>query len=95
MVKIIWTDLASKDLKSIHNYIAQDSKFYASRYIQKLISRVDQLEKFPSSGKIVPEFNDENIRELIEGNYRLVYKINSDYIGILRIHHSARILRTI
>ncbi|MEO5910871.1 MAG: type II toxin-antitoxin system RelE/ParE family toxin [Pelobium sp.] len=95
MVIIIWTDLAVNDLKSIHDYIAQDSKFYAQRYIQKLTSRVDQLQKFPESGKIVPEFNTESIRELIEGNYRLVYKIKSEYIGILRVHHAARILRNI
>ena len=95
MVKIIWTDFAIEDLKSIHEYIARDSRFYANRYIEKLILRVDQLEEFPNSGRIVPEFNNESIRELIEGNYRLVYKINTDYLGILRVHHSARILKNI
>lgn len=95
MVKIIWTDFAIDDLKSIHEYIARDSKFYADRYIDKLISRIDDLENFPKMGKVVPEFNIENIRELIEGNYRLVYKINPDYIGILRVHHSARILKSL
>ena len=95
MVKIIWTDLAISDLKSIHDYIAKDSKFYAKRYVQKLISRVNQLENFPNSGKIVSEFNNKNIKELIEGNYRIVYKINTDHIGIVRVHHSAKILRNI
>lgn len=72
MVKVIWTDFAIEDLKSIHDYIAQDSKAYASRFIEKIIQRVDQLEMHPKSGRIVPEFNLDTIRELIEGNYRIV-----------------------
>ncbi|HEY6435854.1 MAG TPA: type II toxin-antitoxin system RelE/ParE family toxin [Ignavibacteriaceae bacterium] len=74
MVKVIWTDFAIEDLKSIHDYIAQDSKAYASRFIEKVIQRVDQLEMHPKSGRIVPEFNLDTIRELIEGNYRIVYQ---------------------
>lgn len=95
MVKLIWTDLSIDDLKSIHEYISKDSKFYADRFVEKLISRIDQLENFPNSGRIVPEFGQETIRELIEGNYRIVYKINKDHIGIARIHHAARLLKEI
>lgn len=95
MVKIVWTDIAIEDLKTIHDYIVQDSKLYADRFINKLISRVDQLENFPISGRIVPEFGNENIRELIEGNYRIVYKIKPNHIGIVRIHHAARQLKGI
>jgi toxin ParE1/3/4 len=95
MVKVIWTDFAIEDLRSIHDYIAQDSKTYASRFIEKIILRVDQLETHPKSGRIVPEFNIDTIRELIEGNYRIVYKINPDYVGIVRIHHSASPLKHI
>jgi len=90
MVKVIWTEFAISDMKLIHEYISKDSKFYANRFINKIISRVDQLETFPKSGRVVPEFNSDVIRELIEGNYRIVYKINSDHIGIVRIHHSSR-----
>ena len=93
MVKTVWTDVAIDDLKSIHEHISRDSKFYADRFIDKLISRVDQLEKYPESGRMVPEFQNETIRELIEGNYRIVYKINPDHIGIVRVHHSARELK--
>lgn len=95
MVKIVWTDLAIEDLKIIHDYIVQDSRLYADRFISKLINRVDQLENFPTSGRIVPEFGNENIRELIEGNYRIVYKIKPNHIGIVRIHHAARQLKGI
>ena len=93
MAIVIWTEFALEDLKAIHEYISQDSKVYADKFIEKLIDRVDQLENFPESGRSVPEFSSKTIRELIEGNYRIVYKINPDHIGVVRIHHSARQLK--
>lgn len=95
MVKIIWTQLAIADLKNIHQYISAESKVYANRTIEKLIARVNLLERFPESGRMVPEFGQKSIRELIEGNYRLVYKIHPDHIGIARVHHTARSLKKI
>lgn len=95
MVKIVWTELALEDLKIIHDYIAQDSTSYASRFIEKLLARVKQLETFPRSGKNVPEFGIENIRELIEGNYRIVYRVNSEVVYIIRVQHSAMLLKDI
>lgn len=62
MVKIIWTDFALEDLRAIHEYISKDSKVYADRVVDKIILRVDQLENFPKSGRVVPEFNDETLR---------------------------------
>ena len=93
MVKVIWTDFAIEDLKSIHEFISKDSKTYANKFIEKIINKVDQLEEFPNSGRIVPEFDSEIIRELIEGSYRIVYILNSDHIGVVRIHHSSRELK--
>jgi plasmid stabilization system protein ParE len=72
---------------------SKDSKVYADRFVENLIARVDQLEHFPKSGRMVPEFAEETIRELIEGNYRIVFKIDKDHIGIVRIHHSAMLLK--
>jgi toxin ParE1/3/4 len=95
MVRIVWTEFAIEDIKSIHEYISKDSKVYADRFIEKLITRVDQLGNNPQSGRIVPEFNIESIRELIEGNYRIIYRMDDGFIGIVRIHHSARILKTV
>jgi toxin ParE1/3/4 len=63
MVKVVWTEFAVGDLRSIHDYISKDSKVYADRYVEKLISRVDQLEANPQSGRVVPEFNNETLRE--------------------------------
>ena len=92
MVKISRTELALDDLKNIHDYISKDSSFYADRFTNKIINRTDLLEKFPKSGRVVPEFEDENIREVIEGSYRIIYKLSVDSIYIVRIHHSASLL---
>lgn len=93
MVNIHWSELALEDLKSIHDYIAQNSKVYADRFIAKILERVEQLENFPELGRKLPEFSQEYIRELIEGNYRIVYLIDNDKnIGISRIHHASRLL---
>lgn len=90
MVEVIWTLLAKKDLKQIHKYISFDSVHYADRLILKIISRVDILEKLPNSGKIVREKNDETIRELVQGNYRIFYKIiDKDTIHVLRVYRSS------
>lgn len=93
MVKIIWTDFAIEDLKLIHEFISKDSKRYADRFVEKLINRVDQLEHFPKSGRVVPEFNSDSIRELIEGNYRIIYKLSFSQVSIIRVHHAARQLK--
>ncbi len=91
MVKIVWSKTALLDLKNIFDYIAKDSKYYAVRFVDRIIVSVDQLENFPYSGRIVPEKNNETIREIIFGNYRIFYKIISpNKISILRIHHSAK-----
>ena len=57
MVKVIWTEIAMEDLRTIHTYISKDSQHYADRFIEKIINRVAQLENFPKSGRIVPEFD--------------------------------------
>jgi addiction module RelE/StbE family toxin len=92
VVKLIWTELALADLKQIHEYIARDSEKYAERQIARIIKKVEQLELQPISGRIVLEFSDPKIRELIEGSYRIIHKMETESIFITRIHHSARIL---
>ncbi|MDR2907318.1 MAG: type II toxin-antitoxin system RelE/ParE family toxin [Bacteroidales bacterium] len=93
MVKLVWTDKAIEDLDDIGHYVAIDSEKYAKIVVKRLFSAVDVLEKHPRIGRTVPEFSNENIRELINGNYRIVYTIkNQVQIDILTIHHSARLL---
>lgn len=90
MAQIDWTKKSLKDLRAINDYISLDSTFYAARFISKLIRRVEQLIEFPESGRMVPEKSTREIRELIEGNYRIFYRMHKGKITILRIHNAAR-----
>jgi toxin ParE1/3/4 len=94
MALILWTDQAGADLINISEYISKDSPRYASIFIERIINATNILETHPRSGRIVPEFEIETLRELIVGNYRIVYSIVSEeQIDIITVHHSARILK--
>ncbi|MEQ8475653.1 type II toxin-antitoxin system RelE/ParE family toxin [Fulvivirga sp.] len=94
MAKLNWTNQAKNDLIAIAEYIAQDSKKYARIQIQRIRSRAKQIIPLPESGRVVPELGDDSIRELILGNYRIIYHIKSkDRVDILTVHHSAKILK--
>ena len=94
MVRINWTFQAKEDLKNIAEYISNDSKRYAKLQVLRLKNKTDILKNHIRIGRIVPEMNIENIRELIEENYRIIYKIVSqEQVDILTIHHSARDLQ--
>jgi len=93
MVKIIWTDTAIQDLNDIGDYIGKDSEKYAQITINHLFNSVDILESYPFTGKIVSELGEDSIRELIRGNYRIVYQIiNDSRIDTLTVHNCARLL---
>ena len=91
MGKVKWTEKASSHLQTIHDYIARDSKTYATRFIRSLIKAATKLEAMPRIGRIVPELENYGFREVIYQNYRIVYRIIGDeYIEILAVLHSAR-----
>lgn len=93
MVKVIWTDSAIQDLNDIGNYIAKDSERYTEITVKRLFNSVDILEEHPKAGKMVPEFEDEKIRELIRGSFRIVYIIIDEFrIDIITVHNCARLI---
>lgn len=93
MEQIIWSKLALNDIDSIHNYIAQESPYYARKTIEGFLIRVEVLSEYPQIGREVPEYAKADIKELIEGNYRIFYQIKKKGISIIRVHHSARRIR--
>ena len=95
MVKIVWTPEALRDLKNIFDYISLDSPKSASRVTKKIIQRIEILSSFPKMGRVVPEFQREELRELIEGSYRLVYLVKTKSVEVIRIHHSSRLLNSL
>ena len=88
MVK--WSGPARMDLKQIHDYIANDSRYYAKKVVQTIVDRTEELTVFPEIGRIVPEIDNPNIRELFVYSYRLIYEISSDGIEILAVIHGRR-----
>ena len=93
MVEVNWTDQAIEDVNNIAVYIAKDSHRYASIQVQLFFKKAEILEQYPKSGKIVPELHKVSFRELVVGNYRIIYKIISKRrIDILTVHHSKRLL---
>ncbi len=89
-MKVHWTDTAIECLSAIHNYIAKNSTLYAKRLVDRLTRRSQQIGNFPLSGRIVPEFGVEQIREVIEGSYRIIYYIKPDQIDVLAVVHGAQ-----
>ena len=91
MAQVIWTEQASAELLEIGEYLEEYSEYYAKAWVRKIYARVTNLEKFPYMGRVVPEIGDKNIRELIEGKYRLIYELlGEDIILIQKIFHSSR-----
>lgn len=90
--KIIWSLHARDDLREIVSFIAADNPTVAESFGFRLMSKVDLLANFPQLGRVVPEENDENIRELILRPYRIVYRVlpAQQVVAIARIWHGAR-----
>ena len=92
-VEISWTTQSLEDILNVAEFIAQDSERYAQIQTERFFDRTIILETFPHAGRIVPEIKSEDIRELIEGNYRIIYRIiTPQRIDILTIHHSHQLL---
>ena len=89
-MKVAWADEAKAHLAGIYQYIQRDAPFYATQTIDKLTRRVDQLIDHPRSGRVVPKYDDENLRELIMRPYRLIYRIKPDRIDIIAVFHGAQ-----
>ena len=93
MAEIVWTESALNDLDDIGDYIAKDSARYAELTVAKLFESPDILETYPLAGKMVPELQNEAIRQLIIGSYRMIYHVEDDFlIEILTVHRSSRLL---
>ena len=91
--RVVWSRRAVQDLEAIAEYIAQDSPAYAAGVIRTVVNRTKALSKFPRSGRKVPEFDDENIREVVAYSYRVIYRIDGDEVLIAAIIHGKRILQ--
>lgn len=96
MAKVSLSPAALDDLKTIFDYISNDSEFYAEKVINNILKRITVLETHTRIGKMVHEFGNDAIREILEGSYRIIYKIESESeISVARVYHGARLLKEI
>jgi len=91
-MKIIWSPLAIDRASEIADYIAQDKPSAAKKWINEVFIKVEQLKSSPQIGRVVPEISDNKFKELIYGNYRIIYRIEIKQISILTIRHGKQIL---
>ena len=90
---VIWTQPAKADLRSIHDFIAHDSRHYAKKVVQDIREKTDILEQLPKRGKKIPELNDDQVRELSLYSYRIIYEINAQGIFVLAVVQKRRDLK--
>jgi toxin ParE1/3/4 len=91
-MKIIWSPLAIDRASEIAEYIAQDKPSAAEKWTDTVFSKVEQIKSSPEIGRVVPEIRNDQFRELIYGNYRIIYRIEKTQISILTIGHGKQIL---
>lgn len=91
MTPIVWTHQAIDDVEAIKAYIARDSARYAVFVAEEIVDAVDRLSAFPLSGRVVPELGRKTVREVIYGNYRIVYRVTESSIEVLTVFHGSRL----
>lgn len=91
----LWSLTARRDLRAIRDYISFDSPNAARALIARIRAAARRAHAFPRIGRVVPEFGDEDIRELILENYRVVYVLKEGRVHIARVIHSAMDMRRI
>ncbi len=91
-VALVWAPQAVDDLEALCEYIARDSESYARAMAARVLQSVELIRMHPHAGRMLPEFESATLREVICGNYRVIYELVPDEVHVLTIHHGARAL---
>ena len=94
MAKVIWTKQALEDFQKLLEYITTDAPVAARRLGQKLIDRIEMLERHPRLGAFLPEDDTQTYRQILQGNYRIIYRVEGDAVYLIAFYHAARLLNT-
>ncbi len=89
---VVWSEEAVDDVDAIASYISMDSETYASAVVRDILQKARRLSDFPLMGRMVPEFNDADIREVFSYSYRIVYRLGRESITIAAVVHGSRLL---
>jgi addiction module RelE/StbE family toxin len=91
-MKVTWSPLAIDRIAEIASYIAEDNPAAAEKWIHRLFARTGQLADFPASGPHITETPRRDVRELILGNYRIIYRVDSRQVSILTVRNTKQVL---
>lgn len=89
MDRVHWSLTAEADLESIFRYIARDSPFYAVRFVERIVHHTKSLADLPERGRIVPEFERNDLRELVFHSYRIIYRLEKGRIYVVSVTHGS------
>ncbi len=92
-MKVVWTSEAVRKLAEIEEFIAQDNADRASDFINQLLEKGNLIGFYPDAGRVVPELSYSEIREILVGNYRMVYRRTLLHVEILTVFEGHRLLR--
>jgi toxin ParE1/3/4 len=87
---VTWTARARADLKALHDYIAKDSPINAKRVVREMHRKADTLAETPRLGRVVPELDDPDIREIPAYSWRLIYQLREQRVFVLTVIHKRR-----
>ena len=91
-MRVSWTDRAFDHLLQVRDHLSLTSGVYAERTVDRLVSRSEQLGAFPTSGRRVPEYARDDVREVIESPYRIIYRVGPSRLDVLAVVHGRRVL---
>jgi toxin ParE1/3/4 len=92
-MRVLWTEEAERRLEEIESHVAADNPAAAIALVERILSRASALAGFPEMGRRVPEIGVESVRELVEGNYRIVYRLDAKRIEVITVFEGHRLLR--
>lgn len=91
-MKVRWSNHALGQLTGIYEYVSRDSQQYAQRLVDRITARSQQIGTFPNAGQQVPEYGVPELREVLEGSYRIIYQVEVGQVTVLAVIHGGRLL---
>jgi len=92
-MKLRWNPAAEYDLYDIHSYIAKDQPINADRFVARLIERAEEATLYPHKHRKAPELDRDDVREVFEGQYRIIFQVHTHEVEVIAVLHGSRLLR--
>lgn len=91
-MKVVWSETAARRLAAIGRFVSLDSPRAAEALLVRLLDRGASLSSLPGRGRALPELPDSGLRELVEGNYRIVYRVGRGMVEVITVFEAHRLL---